>query len=197
MFDRVQHDVLIELIRKEIPQQQDTLDLLRKLLKVGYVDIHNLTDRERYKKEDTPQGSIISPLLANIYLHELDVYIEDILIPEYMRGEKRLGDKAKQYRLNHLTKEEKNNPLLKEYPELKKIIPKIKRNQAIKNGDANYYQVGEYYARLYYVRYADDTLLGLVGTKDDAKDIVNKINRFLNERLKLELNLEKCAINLG
>lgn len=197
MFDRVQHDVLIELIRKELPNQQDTVDLLRKLLKVGYVDIHNLTDRERYKKEGTPQGSIISPLLANIYLNELDAYIEDELVPEYTKGDKHIPDKAKQYRLDNLTKEEKANPLITKYPELKTIIPRLKRNQAIKDRNAHYCREGPYYTRLHYVRYADDTLLGLVGTKADAQEIVKKINHFLKNKLKLELNLDKCTINLG
>ena len=53
-------------------------------LKAGYVEFgkhQNLTD-------GTPQGSILSPLLCNIYLHELDTYMENIK-QEYNCGTKR------------------------------------------------------------------------------------------------------------
>jgi RNA-directed DNA polymerase len=72
MFDKVQHDILIRIISSTV-KCQETLELIRKLLHVGYVDIHNLTNRAEYKKEGTPQGSIISPLMANIYMHTLDI----------------------------------------------------------------------------------------------------------------------------
>lgn len=196
MFDKVQHDILIKNLQKEV-KEQEIIELIRKLLKVGYVDIHNLTNRERYNQEGTPQGSIISPLLANIYLHELDKFIQEKLIPEYTEGEKRKADKAKQYRINNLSKEEKANELVKEYPALMKIIPKLKHNKAVEDNKASYYQEGDYYKRLHYVRYVDDILLGLVGSKNDAKDILRKINSFLQEELKLNLNLDKSSINLG
>ena len=37
----------------------------------------------------TPQGGVLSPLLANIYLHQLDTFVTECLIPKYTRGEKR------------------------------------------------------------------------------------------------------------
>ena len=65
------------------------------------------------------------------------------------------------------------------------------------NNDANHYREDEQYKRLHYVRYADDILLGVVGTKEDCRKIVSQINKFLQEKLKLELNLEKCVISLA
>lgn len=196
-FERVQHDILISVLKKRV-LDQETVELIQKLLNVGYVDIHNLTKREEYKTEGTPQGSIISPLLANIYLHELDEYIQDELIPKYTVGGERQADKAKVYRINHVLKSEiKANPIITELPQLKKIIPILKKNKAIINKDANYYKEDEQYKRLHYVRYADDILLGVVGTKEDCRKIRSRINKFLQDSLKLELNLKKCSINLA
>jgi len=49
------------------------MELVRKLIKAGYIDIHNLNDRNKYKvSEGIPQGSILSPLMANILLDKLD-----------------------------------------------------------------------------------------------------------------------------
>ncbi len=50
------------------------------------------------------------------------------------------------------------------------------------------------YKRLSYVRYADDFLLGFIGSKDEAKEIKEKIQTFLALNLKLELSAEKTLI---
>jgi retron-type reverse transcriptase len=52
------------------------------MIKVGYIDLHNLNDRTAYATEGVPQGSLLSPLLSNLYLHELDKLMEEQLIPE-------------------------------------------------------------------------------------------------------------------
>ena len=196
-FDRVQHEILISVLKKKVTDQE-TIELIQKLLNVGYVDIHNLTKREEYKTEGTPQGSIISPLLANIYLHELDVFTQDEIIPKYTVGEKRLVDKAGIYKRNHVLKNEmKENPIIQKFPQLKKIIPILKNNKNILHNEANYYKKEDSFKRLHYIRYADDLLLGAVGNKEDCRKIVTKIDKFLKESLKLELNLDKCSINLA
>ena len=69
-FDKIHHKLLLEKLGNFC--DQSTIELIRKLLKVGYVDVHNLSERSGYNAEGTPQGSLISPILCNIYLHELD-----------------------------------------------------------------------------------------------------------------------------
>ena len=49
MFEKVQHNILIKILQKQI-NEQETLNLIQKFLNVGYVNIHNLTNRERYKQ---------------------------------------------------------------------------------------------------------------------------------------------------
>jgi group II intron reverse transcriptase/maturase len=83
-FDRIQHNKLLEILKEEIKCEK-TLGLIRSSLKAGYVEFGSLHENPAI---GTPQGSILSPLLCNIYLHELDTYMEDIK-KEFNRGEKR------------------------------------------------------------------------------------------------------------
>jgi group II intron reverse transcriptase/maturase len=96
-FGRVHHDVLISVLQKRVADQE-FIEVIRKFLKVGYVDIHNLIDREAYGLEGVPQNSIISPLLCNIYLHELDKFVESTLLLKYSHKKTSVIDKAKKLR---------------------------------------------------------------------------------------------------
>ena len=53
------------------------------------------------------------------------------------------------------------------------------------------------FRRLKYVRYADDFLCAVIGTKDEAKVIKQDIKRFLEEKLSLELSEDKTLITHG
>jgi RNA-directed DNA polymerase len=79
-FDTIHHGILIELLTPYCDQA--TKELIGKLLKANYVDISNLADSVERRSAGTPQGSLISPILANLYLHELDVYVAEKLIPK-------------------------------------------------------------------------------------------------------------------
>ena len=68
----------MSILRDKI-QDNRFLRLIENLLKAGYC--------EQWKYHSTlsgtPQGSIVSPILANIYLDKFDKFIEQTLIPEY------------------------------------------------------------------------------------------------------------------
>src|SRR4029077_13366878 len=66
-FDTVHHRKLMSLLRKRIADQ-DLLDLIWKFLKAGIMDDGLFTRTDK----GVPQGGVISPLLANVYLNELD-----------------------------------------------------------------------------------------------------------------------------
>jgi RNA-directed DNA polymerase len=70
-FDTIPHRRLIKAVKKRVADR-DTRDLLWKFLRAGVM--HQDTMKETLT--GTPQGGIVSPLLANIYLHELDRYME-------------------------------------------------------------------------------------------------------------------------
>lgn len=69
-FDTIPHKELLQLIGKRI-SDKNVLHLIKMWLKAPVMDDGRLTGR-RKNKLGTPQGGVISPLLANIYLHELD-----------------------------------------------------------------------------------------------------------------------------
>lgn len=74
-FDNVSHEELMEFIRIRI-RDTTLLDLIKKFLKAGYIDEGLLVQSDT----GTPQGSILSPILANIFLHYvLDTWFETIV----------------------------------------------------------------------------------------------------------------------
>jgi len=80
-FNHVSHDKLIEFIKIRI-NDGTLIDLLKKFLRAGYVEDGILIQTE----EGTPQGSILSPMLANIYLHYvLDEWYEEI-VKKHIKG---------------------------------------------------------------------------------------------------------------
>jgi RNA-directed DNA polymerase len=71
-FDRIHHQKLLQILRKVI-RDESVIYIIRQMLKSGVREDNawSVTD------EGTPQGGIVSPLLANIYLNELDQFIAD------------------------------------------------------------------------------------------------------------------------
>jgi group II intron reverse transcriptase/maturase len=189
-FDKIHHEVLLKLLENYCDQA--TLELIRKLLKVGYVDIHNLNDRAKYKIEGTPEGSIISPILCNIVLHELDQYVTSILIPRYTVGDKRARNLSWNPSIKRdYTSVERN--FLEKYPAMENVVRRAIRNQKVKDGVPFVDPNDSKYRRLGYVRYADDFMLGFIGPREEAEDIMKDISAQL-ENLKLEANKEKSKI---
>jgi hypothetical protein len=131
----------------------------------------------------TPQGGVASPILANIYLDQLDKYVEQILLPEYTRGAKRVANPAYK-RITDQIAYRKRKGQKKEYRELRKQLHHL----------PSYDPDDAQYRRLRSVRYADDTLFGFAGPRQEAEEIKQKLRLFLREKLKLELSEEKTLI---
>ncbi|MDE0464329.1 MAG: reverse transcriptase/maturase family protein [Caldilineaceae bacterium] len=181
-FDNINHNILIDIVGESIDDGR-ILNLLRKLLKAGYME--GWEKRGTYS--GTPQGGVISPLLANIYLDKLDKWIEKELLPKYNRSLRANGERRR-------------NPEYQKYANL--------RTKAKKKGDIEAYKAygrkmrdlpsvntqDEGYRKLEYVRYADDFLLSFAGPKTEAEEIKREISKFLKERLKLEMSEEKTLI---
>jgi retron-type reverse transcriptase len=162
-------------------QCDKTLQLIRKSLTAGYVDPE--TGEHIKTTMGTPQGSVFSPLLANIVLNELDSKVEE-LKKSFEKGKKR--EKNKEY--NRITS--KIQTLQRHHPgspEIKELAIKRRTIPSLNPFDPNF-------KRLMYLRYADDFVILIAGTQHDAKHIKQRIADILNKKCGLELHDEKTLI---
>jgi len=183
-FDNIDHTVLLSILREKIHDGR-FIALVEGLLQAGYLEQW----RYRPTLSGTPQGGIISPLLANIYMDRLDTFVEETLIPKYTCKTVRRRKERKEYKsiknkIFRLRQKDESHPDL---PALRQRIRKVKDKQSTDQFDPDY-------RRLRYIRYADDFLLGFAGPKDEAEGIRDQLKTFLHDTLKLELSPEKTLI---
>ena len=148
-FDNVNHAKLIRQMWSLGIQDTKLLKVVRKMLKAPIL----MPDGQlTFPDKGTPQGGILSPLLSNIVLNELDWWISSQWETFPTRHKYRAnGDK----------------------------VEALKRNSKLKE--------------MYIVRYADDFKI-FCRTRSDAKKIFVAVEKWLKERLHLEISLEKSRI---
>ena len=163
-FDRVNHNILCSLIQKKIRDKK-----MLKLIRTGLnAKIHMPNGLEISSDMGTPQGGVLSPLLSNIYLNELDKWMEE-QIDLYFSGKR-----AKPNQIWRKLQKKGNTKKARQHPASDPLDPN--------------------YRRMEYIRYADDFLIAIRGSHEDAVRIKHELAAFLQARLKLELNLEKTHI---
>ena len=183
-FDNIPHSMIIKGINRKIDCPATT-SLVKKLLSAGYVLDKN--KKKVLKKKQivikssigTPQGLVLSPLFSNIVLHELDKFIMEVLSPEFVSGKRRKVNPecSKRSKIIKKTKE-----------------PKLKRkrvNTQLKTPPVD--PTDSDFKRLHYVRYADDWVLLVCGSLNDAISIRNSVSDKLKS-LGLTLNFDKSVI---
>lgn len=183
-FDNINHAVLVGLLSNKIKDARIT-KLIYKFLKAGYLE--NWQYHKTYS--GTPQGGIISPLLANIYLHELDKFVMKLksefdtpgvgqITPEYRELHNEI--KRLSHRLTKVTGEEREMVLTKYKSKRQKLMTIPCTAQTDK--------------KLKYVRYADDFLIAVKGNREDCQWIKSKLAEFIGDTLKMELSEDKTLI---
>ena len=187
-FDNIDHDVLVGILRERISDDR-FIRLIRKFLKAGYVE--DWTFHNTYS--GMPQGGIVSPILANIYLDKLDQYVKEY-IRHFDMGTKRRPGKESNDLANERKRTVRKLKKIKDGTEKAALVARLKaieqERAAFPSGD----EMDGSYRRLKYIRYADDFILGVIGSKEDALRIKEDIKSFLSESLALELSEEKTLI---
>ncbi len=177
-FDNIDHEVLLKIVSEDIHDNR-FIRLLKNLLGAGYLE------QWRYNTtlSGTPQGGVVSPLLSNIYLDRLDRFVENTLLPAYNRGDRRRNDPEYKALLRAARRAGDKG----EFEEARRLR---KQAQAMPSRDPN----DPDFRRLWYVRYADDFLLGFSGPRHEAEEIKRRIADFLRGALRLEMSDEKTLV---
>ena len=190
-FDTINHDILLSILSTYCDQA--TIELIRKFLKCGYIDIYNHPNKLEDSDIGTPQGSLISPILSNLFLHSFDCFVRDTLIKEWNRGDERKFFSGYQTR-KYLTSEESKAVASLNLKGAKEAIERLKHNEWVKQGLPARDPKNESFRSIRYVRYVDDFIIGFTGTKAEAENIKNRIENFLWDKLKLKTNKTKSYI---
>lgn len=184
-FDEIDHHILIDTLRERIDDER-FIRLIWKALRAGYLDTWKVP-------QDcivgTPQGSIVSPILCNIFMDKFDRFVLK-LRDKYTRGQtrsqppeyKRLMASSNYYSKRYKTT--KDPTYLTKATELRKQAQTM---PSMVTDDPNF-------RRFYYVRYADDWLVGFAGPREEAEQIRDSCKEFLTS-IKLRLNMEKTLIS--
>lgn len=191
-FDNIDHEVVIRCLEKKIDDPK-FIALIRKFLTAGYVDEWKFHGTY----SGTPQGGIISPILANVVLHKLDKFMQEKQTA-FNKGKRRQRNRdywllTKQIahwrlRIDLLRKRGVFDFMVEE------LRARIKRLEEERAKLPVYVMDDENYRRLHYIRYADDFAIGLIGSKKDAIAIYQEVEGFLREHLRLEVAGDKSGI---
>ena len=191
-FDSIPHHIILDLLRKRIKDER-FIDLIRRFLQAGFMEAGL-----RYNTySGTPQGGIISPILANIVLHEFDRWMETEMAktPKGTNRDYRARQTPAYKQLMGRIKYCRQQ-LAKGAPfprgrraadlkmDLKRLVAERQRTQP-----------STIRPSVHYVRYADDFLVILCGmTKAEAVDLKARMAAWLQVQLGLTLNPEKTLL---
>lgn len=164
-YPSIDHNILVNILREKI-QDEPFIDLVYKYMRVGYGE---KSDEITPMKLGLIQGGLISPILSNIYMHPFDEWMEDVLIPKYTIGKRKKAN-----------------------PEYTKMIRQ--HGSAVDKLIVTTIPNDKNFGRVSYVRYVDDFLIGVIGSKETCKKIREEIKVFLEEHLAMTLNIDKTHI---
>jgi group II intron reverse transcriptase/maturase len=189
-FDNIPHGLLMKAVEQRIADRK-VLQVIRKFLAAGYME------QWQYHKtySGTPQGGVLSPLLCNIFLHQLDAYLMGNL-------------RANETQAKRVSNARRNS----EYRRIENKITRLRRQLKQTLGTAREALITEltklerqqrdtpYYAKevkhpskVGYVRYADDFVIMVQGTKLEAQAMKDEIGKKLQE-MGLALSEEKTKL---
>ena len=189
-FDSFDHHIIIKLLRQRINDEK-FINLMWKFLKAGYID------QWTYHKTYTgvPQGSGMSPILSNIYLNEIDKYMAEYKAT-FDKPKRTANPEHKNLGYKICTIKKKNDKIWDSLT----VEEKIERAKELRYMRSEQRKLPtrpfreDSFKSLQYVRYADDFIVGVIGSKEDAEHVKRDLSEFLRDELKLNLSEEKTTV---
>lgn len=164
-FDNIPKHIIIKLLKKKISDER-FINLIQKFLNSGSA---YLNEAPVYSMNGIPQGSIISPILCNIILHEMDSYIINSKV-NFDKGVKL----QRNYKYKYLLDQGRNKEAMELCP----------------------YNLNDpLFRRLRYVRYADDFVIGFRSTRKEVVKYMDDLVYFLKENFGLIISYKIINIS--
>lgn len=192
-FDSFDHHIMVEILRERI-EDENFLALIWKMLKAGYMEQWHY----HCSYSGTPQGSGASPVLANIYLSKMDEFAEQ-LKDSFDKGDSLYSLEYQRAASKLYYIRRRNRRYWTEWgeQERKEALKLQKEAQANMHSVPSKKACNQNYKRLFYCRYADDFLIGVIGSHEDAEKIKEEFHIFLKTTLHLEMSDSKTKITHG
>lgn len=191
-FDNINHEILLSLLRKRIDDER-FLRLIAGMLKAGYLE--DWTFHTTFS--GTPQGGVASPILANVYLHELDEFLM-ALKTRFERGKSRAVHLPYQRlstaicKRRHLIDDLLAHGHTVEAEAQKEQMRELQKQRATLPARNAF---DPQFRRLRFCRYADDFLIGIIGSKAEAEEVMQEVTTFLRAHLALTASPEKSKVS--
>ena len=186
-YPTIDHNTLVKILEKRINDPR-FIRLVWKLLRCGVLD----EERTLWSEVGVPQGSIVSPILANIYYHELDDFISEL---------KMQTPKVKKNKLRNPEYKSLEHKIRKLHREMENFLPQSKERRVLakslktlRNKRLQIDSLKEKVIRIEYVRYADDWMVGVSGDQELASWIKDQIANFMKNLLAQKLHPLKTKI---
>ena len=188
-YPTIDHKILMKILQKRIDDRR-FMNLVWKLLKCGVLD----EERIQCSRMGVPQGSIVSPILADIYYHELDEFVytlkdkydtpiseqNKLKSPAYKTLEHKISKISEKMRL-HDPQSTERELLAKE---LKTLRAERLQTDSLKDKTI----------RIEYVRYADDWMIGVSGNRKLAYEIKENVSNFMKNYLAQNIHPLKTKV---
>ena len=188
-YPTINHHILINILEKRIKDPR-FIRLIWKLLRCGVLS----EERTIWLEKGVPQGSIVSPMLANIYYHELDEFVQKIMIntrtPEVDRKYlKSSAFKSLEYKISKVRKEMESH---EQHSFIRQQL--AKKLKTLRKERLETTALKSKIIRIEYVRYADDWMIGIAGDRKLAYNIKKEVDKFMKNTLDQKLNLSKTKV---
>jgi len=181
-FDNVNHHVLINEVRKVVDDQR-VIDELYRMLKAKIVHFQSTPAEPWEPGVGTPQGSVLSPFLFNVYMHRLDDFTARLSRELAVPSEKAATPEYTSARYQIRKELDASGASLKQRLRAFTAL----RRKFRRSGRPMYeHRVRPQYVQ--YCRYADDFILGVTGSKDRAAQVASQITGFLKSDLHLTVS---------